>query len=231
MFRICVYNSHAMQLKSISSYIYEEMNFKNMSYSIHEYSSLKDINDKLDKQQLNFDLIIMSIDDNEEKCIDTVKRINELSHGSEVIYLAQDINRVKNIFETEFLYFIIIDEFKARFYKALNKMLQGSRNIPKLKIRKKKQTIILKQPDILYLERNLRVTNVVCKNITYTINDKLDDIINQLDPTHFVRCHRSYIVNSLHIQSYNHDSISMYNNYTIPISRRYQNDIKTFLLK
>ncbi len=47
-------------------------------------------------------------------------------------------------------------------------------------------------------------------------------------PSHFVRCHKSYIVNTLFVEKYSFDSLSIANT-KIPIGRKYKDEVKTSL--
>ncbi len=62
----------------------------------------------------------------------------------------------------------------------------------------------------------------------YKINTSLSSLIEKL-PEKFHKCHRSYIVNTKYIQKYINSSenlIVLFNNETIPVSRRHKNKLK-----
>ncbi len=53
----------------------------------------------------------------------------------------------------------------------------------------------LKLDDILYFERDKRVTYVVTTEKEYTVDDKIPEIEERIASDDFVRCHTSFLVN------------------------------------
>lgn len=230
MLKICLCDDNKVHIQKITSIIHNELTSRNISYSLREYTSLDKLNEILDKNNFRFDLVLLDIDFGQETSIPIAKKINQVSPGSYIIYVSNYLSYVKDIFETDFIYYILKDELEERFPYALDKTLSYLQKYPKLKIQKKNKMFILNQDEIMYFERDLRVTHIVCKNQRLTITERLDDLISRLDNKHFVRCHRSYIINIRYLQEYSYNSLVMKNDYTIPVSRRYQNELKSFLL-
>ena len=230
MLKICLCDDNPIHMQKTTSIIYKELSSRDISYSLHEYSTLEQLNEILDKNTFRFDLVLLDVDFNGKTSIPLAKKINKISPGSYIIYISNYLTYVKDIFDTDFIYYIIKDELETRFPNALDKTLSFLENQPKLKIQKKNKIYILNQNDIMYFERDLRVTHIVLKDRTITITERLDDLIDRLDLKHFIRCHRSYIVNVLYLHEYSYNSLIMKNDYTIPISRKYQNEMKAFLL-
>lgn len=230
MIKICLCDDNPTHLQYITSIIHKELTARNLSYSINEYNSLEQLNELLDKNNFYYDLVLLDIDFNGETSIPLAKKINSISPGSYIIYVSNYLNYVKDVFDTEFIYYIVKDELEERFSKALDKTLSYLKEQPKLLIQKKNKVYLLNQHEIIYLERDLRVTHIICQNQTVTITDRLEDLITKLDPNHFIRCHRSYIINIQYLQEYSYNSLLMKKDYTIPVSRKYQTNIKNFLL-
>lgn len=230
MLKICLCDDNPTHLQQITSIIHKELDSRNLSYTINEFNSLKQLDDLLTKNTFRYDLVLLDIDFNGETSIPLAKKINSISPGSYIIYVSNYLNYVKDVFDTEFIYYIVKDELEERFSKALDKTLSYLENQPKLLIQKKNKMYLINQHEIIYLERDLRVTHIICKNQILTVSDRLEDLIEKLDSHHFIRCHRSYIINVQYLQEYSYNSLLMKNEYTIPISRKYQNDLKNFLL-
>jgi DNA-binding LytR/AlgR family response regulator len=57
--------------------------------------------------------------------------------------------------------------------------------------------------------------------------ERISKIIDRL-PSHFIRIHRSFIVNSHKITSYNKEAITL-DSFQIPISRTYKEEVITYL--
>lgn len=230
MLKICLCDDNKIHIQRITSIIHNELTSRNISYSLREYTSLDKLNELLDKNNFRFDLVLLDVDFGDNTSIPIAKKINQVSPGSYIIYVSNYLSYVKDIFETDFIYYILKDELEERFPLALDKTLTYLQNYPKLKIQKKNKMFILNQDEIMYFERDLRVTHIICKDQRLTITERLDDLISRLDNKHFIRCHRSYIINIRYLHEYSYNSLVMKNDYTIPVSRRYQNELKRFLL-
>lgn len=65
----------------------------------------------------------------------------------------------------------------------------------KLLIKGKEQTYLLDVEEILFIERTGGSTNIVTAGEQYKTSISLSDMEAKLDADHFMRCHKSYIVN------------------------------------
>ena len=83
--------------------------------------------------------------------------------------------------------------------------------------------------NILYIESLSDYIKVVTNDDKIVTKERISKIINRL-PSYFKRTHRSFIVNSQKINSYNNEFIKI-GNSQIPISRTYKADIITYLKK
>ena len=80
--------------------------------------------------------------------------------------------------------------------------------------------------DILYFSSEARKALIHLKyGETITIYKKLSEIEKELPNEVFWRIHKSYIINSQHIISCQHNQLLMSNNDVLPISRNYKNEI------
>ena len=80
---------------------------------------------------------------------------------------------------------------------------------------------------ILYIESLSDYLKIVTEDDEIITKEKISKIIERL-PAYFIRTHRSFIVNSQKISSYNREFITL-GSYQIPISRTYKTDVMTYL--
>lgn len=90
----------------------------------------------------------------------------------------------------------------------------------------KKEVILLSIPDIIYIEREGRKTNIIMCDEEQTVYQKIDDIMNQLPEDLFIRIHHSFIINFDYIRSFSRDKIIMKNGKELPVSRSYKKTAK-----
>lgn len=88
-----------------------------------------------------------------------------------------------------------------------------------LKIGHDIQRINLK--DILYIKSDHVYVEIICTNAKYTGRYTLTEVLGRIDQPHFIRCHRSYIINTKKMQKYSSSKIWV-NDEVIPISAKYR---------
>ncbi len=86
----------------------------------------------------------------------------------------------------------------------------------------------IKLDDIIYLESSDVYVNVHLPIGKLLIRKSLQAFLDMLDPKKFVRVHKSYAVNTDHIDSISSDSI-LIKNIEIPVGRSYKDDLMKFL--
>ncbi|MCD7740700.1 MAG: LytTR family DNA-binding domain-containing protein [Ruminococcus sp.] len=79
--------------------------------------------------------------------------------------------------------------------------------------------------DILYFEIFKRTVVLHTKNGDYQFNGKLSEIEKDERLVNFVKPHKSYYVNLLHIDSVESDAVIMKNNDRIPLSRNFKQEV------
>ncbi|MEM9855935.1 MAG: LytTR family DNA-binding domain-containing protein [Bacteroidota bacterium] len=95
-----------------------------------------------------------------------------------------------------------------------------SRREDSVEIKAEKRTFKVRADEILYIEGLGNYVKVVLVNetiISYLSMRQLLDVL----PAHFIRVHKSYIVNKNHIKSYNHEDVQVGDSF-IPIGRSFK---------
>ncbi len=165
---------------------------------IHKYTSVSE----LINSKTVFDIAFLDIQIKDETIFEAVKYIYSLNRSCVVAFLTNYSRYMKQgysfgvfryILKTEPQQLIIkqINEVYNEFY-ARNKAISGTY---------KRITFNLFIRDIIYIE--------VCGHVLYIFTDKgvynilatISDIMEKLDCTDFVQCHRSFIVNLNHVHS------------------------------
>jgi two-component system response regulator LytT len=91
-------------------------------------------------------------------------------------------------------------------------------------IKHKQRFIRINFDEILYLKSDNVYIDVFLKNgKSHVVRGSLNEYINKLSD-HFIRCHRSYIVNLQHLTSVNHISVQL-ENVDIPIGKMHRDNL------
>jgi len=79
----------------------------------------------------------------------------------------------------------------------------------------------IKLKDIIYIKSDHVYVEIICTDSKYIARYTLTEILDRIDQSHFIRCHRSYIINTKKIQKYSSSKIWI-NGEVIPISAKYK---------
>lgn len=127
-----------------------------------------------------------------------------------------------------------------RFFKAIDKFLQETQKIPQLVlpvatgdfifIRSgiKNHKVLLN--DILYIESLKDYIKITLTDRYITSKYKISDIETELNPTVFLRIHRSFIINTNKITAFTLNDIEVAGQ-EIPIGASYRDEVMVFLEK
>ena len=85
-----------------------------------------------------------------------------------------------------------------------------------------KAHLILAPEEIVWLERDKRITRIVSTRGEFITNEKLSLLMERLPVLDFVRCHNSYIVYIPAVKVYRKDMFIMKDGRKILISRGYE---------
>jgi DNA-binding LytR/AlgR family response regulator len=137
-----------------------------------------------------------------------------LSSSNEFYQQAYEVfafNYILKPFETERLYQVL--------ERALNEIGGAQKN--KINFRYKSTSYSVNCHDILYLESRDKIIFLhMTDETTLQCYGKLDEIIQELPPKSFLRCHQSYIVNLSHIREMGEQHFQV-GPHRIGISRKY----------
>lgn len=143
-----------------------------------------------------------------------------------IVYYSDDVEDSLNIYDTDFMYYFRKDEIDKRIDMIIRKMFEriGENNSDFIKITSNKAVFYIRQSSILYIERNMRKLVVVMKNRRLETYESLGAIMNDLNEW-FLRCHGSYIINTMAINEIRRESFVMSNGTEIPIGRTYVDNV------
>lgn len=183
----------------------------------------------IDEVKGEIDLVILDIRLKDQDGISVAKTILNYSGNIKIIFITRYLERVKDIFQVNPLYFLTkpveLKYLKDALYKAIDTLEEESTNT--LMIRQKsgsKKIHVFKIRDIYYIESDMRLIHVHEASAAKSLYMKLDEIERDLTEN-FVRCHQSYIVNMDKVMKVSNESVVLFNGANIPISRSKRKDV------
>lgn len=194
---------------------------KNLQASVVIFKKVEDLYDYVKKNYI--DIAILDILMGADNGIVAAKKINYFQPSCQIIYLTSYLEYATEIYDTKHNCFVLKNQFEERLDEVMERAIKTQeREEKKIIISGGKNTYVIPEKNILFVERNQRHTIVhTDDDLEYKTKEKLDEIEKLLDETRFMRCHNSYVVSMMHIKQYSRTSVLLDNDLDISISRQY----------
>ena len=178
-----------------------------------------------------FDLVYLDMDMDEKSGLDLAKEIRQNYHSDcLILFLTNYQKYMQNSFDVRAFQYMIkpvqFDEFERKFNAARKYLEKDDKNRLVLKI--DEDNVVFFTNEIYYIEKEKS-----SKQFLVYLEDKcvvakgvLSAIENQLLEQHFMRTHRSYLVNMKHIRRIQKNDLVLSNGNLVPISRRKEKELK-----
>lgn len=178
-----------------------------------------------------FDLVYLDMDMDEKSGLDLAKEIRQNYHSDcLLLFLTNYPKYMQNSFDVRAFQYMIkpvqFDEFERKFNAARKYLEKDDKNRVVLKI--DEDNVVFFTNEIYYIEKEKS-----SKQFLVYLEDKcvvakgvLSAIENQLLEQHFMRTHRSYLVNMKHIRRIQKNDLVLSNGNLVPISRRKEKELK-----
>lgn len=176
-------------------------------------------------------IVFMDIKLKNDNGIAVAKILNKEYGNVAVIFVSGYTEYFEDSFEADPVYFLIKPLKKESYEKAMEKAVVKITN-------RERQFLLIKGKnlkrvffdDICYAESEARKIRLHCKDEIIEYYEKMDDLENMLKK-HFIRCHKSFMVNISQIKSMNGKEIALLNGEKIPISRKKAAETKQTVLE
>lgn len=173
----------------------------------------------LERADYRPDIAILDIQMPGGSGIEVGKRLNELVPSCRIIFLTSYIGYATDVYETKHSYFVLKSELARRIGPALDRALADMEQDVRLTFRAVGEVRTVDVNEVLYFERNLRKTRVVCQRGTYETGSKPEELLRDVPSERFVHCHQSFWVQLRHVKSMGAEKFTLSNGVDIPISR------------
>jgi DNA-binding LytR/AlgR family response regulator len=167
-----------------------------------------------------------------ESGISLAQRVNHLLPDTQIIFLTGHPDVSTEVYQARHVYLMHKDKISTELASALSIAI---RNLDKpdsdaLCIRYRNQISLLPKNEIEYLEKDLRMIHFHMRHgIIYHAYGKFDDYAPEIADYHFVRCHRSYVVNLDYLKCIRGSDLLLLDGTAIPIGRSYKPQVLDML--
>lgn len=176
-----------------------------------------------------FDAVFLDIEMGEFSGIDVGRWIREqaLDEQTKVIYISWEKGYAMDLFQVrpmDFLLKPITDDIVSRVLTSIDRLCANKDQWFYFKVKNDLQRIAM--GDIISLESENRMVRLVTIETIHTFYGKLNDVIKALDPNRFWQIHKSYIVNTDHVMTFEYDAVTVTGDRMLPVSQSRRKDIR-----
>jgi DNA-binding LytR/AlgR family response regulator len=152
----------------------------------------------------------------------------------QIVYVTNHLRYAPDVYATEHLWFVTKERFEEHLPEVMDKlqrkMDEGSRVLFLRTI--SRQELRVSSLDIVCLERHGRETTITLANgETYTVRDRLPELMNELSPRMFCNSHASFVVNLEHVRMLRTNEVELDNGTVVPMSRRHRRAVREAFLE
>lgn len=183
-----------------------------------------------------FDVVFLDMEMPNKSGLEVAREIRKYrGKETKIIFLTSYAKYMQDSFDVRAFHYIIkpvgYDEFERKFQDALNELIKDEDNICVLQT--DKDDIVVRIKDILYIEKEKsnKYVSVHLREGTLSIKDSLLVLERKLEEKHFLRIHRSVLVNMRYIKRIRKAEVVLSNGVTIPVSRRKEGLLKNYFMK
>lgn len=217
--------------KIISQYLIE----KQISHQIFLFQDERQLKNKLYNRREKLDIIFLDIEIGITNGLQVAEWLNEMHPTCLIVFLTSYTNYFMDAYKTEHCYYILKSELVQRIGSVFHKIerRRNQNKIEKITIETGGKTYVINKNEIVFLEKEKRLTHIQCEQTRITTYHSLEEIEQMLskDSNDFLRCHKIFVVSLNHVTTYSKKEFGMNNGIVIPISRRYKENVNLRFLE
>ena len=175
-----------------------------------------------------FHILFIDIELDDNHGVDLACQMIEQWPDCQIVFLTKELSGVLTVYQVRHLCVVLKEQLEKRLSGIMDIAMQKLRSLKQRIVFKihGKAHLILAPEEIVWLERDKRITRIVSSRGEFITNEKLSQLIERLPMIDFVRCHNSYIVYIPAVKVYEKDMFIMRDGKTIIISRGYEEKTK-----
>ena len=218
MLSIAVCDDEIQECCRIADRIREVLEEMKISCTIRQYNSGRE----LLRAQEDFDIIFLDIIMRDLDGIQTAQLVRGKAYDRILIFLSSSRDYVFDAYDVEAFQYLLkpLDGHKLRkvLEAAVRKTQKQSREF--ILVSKGRQTWKLFLDDISYFDIRGRVIEVHGREGIFTYYEQIGILEKNLQGKGFFRCHKSYLINLKHVDSYNRQEVILDQGERVAVAKR-----------
>jgi len=227
--RIGICDDEPLSIDYISHYIEKWAEKHNYILHTHTFSNAEQFLFDYESDQ-NFDILFLDIQMGNMNGMDLARKIRETDSSVQIIFITALIDYISDGYEVSALHYLLKPVNEEKLYSVMDR---ASQNVYKLEnyvlltIDQVTQRIPINS--IIYVEAFAHYIRITTAESSFEVRENLTSLAEKLG-NHFVRPHRSYLINLKYIHRISKTEVFLDNGTSIPLSRyNYQNVNQAFI--
>ncbi len=216
--KIAICDDEKLQLNLLEKYCLVWLSENKLQAEITTYSSAEAFLFAYEDDKA-FDILLLDIQMKELDGISLAKKLRELGDKLSIIFITGVKDFVFEGYHVQAIDYILKPAEQKKLENALDRAYKNmQKSEPYIFLQIDSEIVKVNERDILYIESTGRKSLVYTCCGKYEIKKGISTIENELNQSFFYKCHRSYIINILHISSISKTDVKI-NASLIPIAR------------
>ena len=224
--KIAICDDEAKDIKRLTDLIERYGEDNHLDFSITEFNSGKELIKDI-KMGDRPEIIFLDINMDGMDGLTVAKSVREEMEDVPIVLVTAYMNYALDGYKVRASRFLVKDELDKTINEAMNDICR--------EIRRKSKSILLscvegeirfKVSDIILIESDAHRNEIHTADKRYRIYEKMDVLEEKLSGYGFLRAHRCYLVNIVHVQGIGGYKITMDNGDTVPVPRARYTEIK-----
>jgi DNA-binding LytR/AlgR family response regulator len=216
--KIAICDDEKLQLNLLEKYCLAWLSKNKLQAEIASYSSAEAFLFAYEDNK-SFDILLLDIQMKELDGISLAKKLRELGEKLSIIFITGVKEFVFEGYHVQATDYILKPVELEKLEIALDRAYKDAQKAePYIFLQVDNELVKINEKDIMYIESVGHKSIVYSNSDSYEIKKGISSIENELKQNFFYKCHRSFIVNIIHIDSITKTDVKI-NNIPVPIAR------------
>ena len=234
MYQAAIVEDEAVILEHLKNTLIQEFDKKGTTVAFDAFTSGSRFLEMYEAHY-HYDVIFLDIEMPEINGIDVCKKIREFSSDSVVVFISNKEELVFQTFEVQPFRFIRKEAFENTVASLVDSIIykwqQNKGRLLHLREKGSNDLYSFSISLILYIVAQRKDCLIVTTEGTCVFRCKLRELEEKLADYHFIKIHRSYLVNYMNIFHIGKSFVQLTNGTRLPISRGKTEEVKQLFLK
>lgn len=178
------------------------------------------------KDDSNNEVLVLFFELEDSSDIKEAEKVKEKTEASCIIFLSKDDTLVFKSLRVNPLQFIRLNNLDEDFNNMIEVLLDYFQNIDRvLTLKSGTTTFRLNVKSIMFIESFGHYLSFHSINGNYQARGKISEIVEEINNPHFIRTHKSYIVNINFVEKVLSDKLILKGDFEIPIGRNFKEEV------